>query len=181
METLALTGGAGGARDLPHLASLAARLLAAPSGPRVAVLESDGWDTHGNQLIRQGRKLNQLDRVIAELRQGLGETWSQTAVVTMTEFGRTAVVNGTGGTDHGTGTVLMMAGGLVNGGRVIADWPGLAPAQLLDARDLRPTLDLRAVMAGAMAELFELDPRRTADILFPDTRVGPPLQGLIRT
>ena len=97
-----------------------------------------------------------LDSGLAALRESLGVQWARTTVLVMTEFGRSAAFNGSGGTDHGTGGVAFLAGGAVAGGRVLADWPGLGPAQLLDGRDLRPTLDLRSVLASVVQRQFGL-------------------------
>jgi hypothetical protein len=130
------------------LARQAGSFLAAAQGPRVAWLEADGWDTHTQQIGRLGRQLAALDSGMAALREGLGDHWVRTTVLVMTEFGRSAAFNGSGGTDHGTGGVAFLAGGQVDGGRVLADWPGLAPGQLLEGRDLRPTLDRRSVLAS---------------------------------
>lgn len=103
------------------------------------------------------------------LHDGLGAAWDKTTIVVATEFGRTAAVNGTGGTDHGTGTAAMLLGGAVRGGRVLADWPGLRPSDLYEGRDLRPTMSLDDVIAGAASETFGLDPHRTGAALFPQT------------
>ena len=108
--------------------------------------------------------------MIGALQTGLGPLWSDTMVLVATEFGRTARANGTGGTDHGTGAMAMLAGGAVAGGRVIADWPGLGPSALHESRDLKPTTDLDALVAGAMAQHFGLDPARAAGLLFPETK-----------
>ncbi len=146
----------GAARGAPAgafvtLAEAAGRLLAAPGGPRIAALELGGWDTHEAQPGRMTPPLRQLDSGLLALRAALGAAWRDTAVLCMTEFGRTARVNGTGGTDHGTGTVALLAGGAVRGGRVLADWPGLGAGRLLEDRDLQPTLDLRALAKGLLA------------------------------
>jgi uncharacterized protein (DUF1501 family) len=111
----------------PRLACAAARLLAAADGPRLAELDLDGWDTHTDQRPRLVEALRILDEGIAVLRAGLAEVWPKTAILVLTEFGRTVRVNGTAGTDHGTGTVAFLMGGAVAGGRVLADWPGLVP------------------------------------------------------
>ena len=132
------------------LAGTAGRLLAAANGPRVAAMELGGWDTHAGQVQRLGAPLKQLDDGLVALREGLGEAWARTAVLVMTEFGRTVRVNGTGGTDHGTGTAAFLAGGAVAGGRVRADWPGLGDGRLFEARDLQPTMDLRALAKGLL-------------------------------
>ena len=112
------------------------------------MIETGGWDTHSGQNAPPGRQLQGLDALIGALRDGLGAAWAQTVVLVATEFGRTAAANGTGGTDHGTGAAAMLVGGAVQGGRVVADWPGLAPANLLEGRDLRPTLALDALIAA---------------------------------
>jgi uncharacterized protein (DUF1501 family) len=179
MDARALAGAAAQGRANPQaLGKLAATFLAKPEGARVAVIELGGWDTHSAQPARLNNQLRQLDATIAALAAGLGTAWQHTVVVAATEFGRTIVPNGTGGTDHGTGGAAILAGGALRGGRVIADWPGLAPAQRLDGRDLRPTADLRALFAGLTAEHFGLDPARVSRAVFaPDVR---PMSGLMR-
>jgi uncharacterized protein (DUF1501 family) len=178
----ALAGDAGkGRQQLPELARIAADFLASAEGPRIAVLEHDGWDTHAGQPARLANQLRQLDAALAALKLGLGNAWAQTVVVAATEFGRTVAANGTGGTDHGTASAAFVAGGAVAGGRVVADWPGLAPANLSDGRDLRPTTDLYAVLLGILAAHFTLDPALLAPALFPDHGGLRPVQGLLRT
>lgn len=151
--TVAGGAGAGGAVSL---ARQAGQFLADVKGPRVAWLELGGWDTHTNQNARLERLLKVLDDSLAGLRVGLGVNWQHTTVLVITEFGRSAIVNGTGGTDHGTGGVAMVAGGAVAGGRVLADWPGLRRSDLLDGRDLRPTQDVRAILAALVQHQFGL-------------------------
>lgn len=162
------------------LGRLGATFLAKPDGARIAVIELGGWDTHSGQAGRLNNQLRQLDGTIAALRAGLGPAWADTVVIAATEFGRTALPNGTGGTDHGTGGVALLAGGAVKGGRVVADWPGLAPAQLYEGRDLRPTADLRALFAGLAAEHFHLDPALVARTVFAGNAVKP-MAGLVRS
>ena len=160
----------------------AARLLAASDGPRVAALVFDGWDTHAGEGGATGRLmqlLGGLDGAFEAFESGLGLTWKQTVVVAITEFGRTARINGTAGTDHGTATVAFLAGGAVAGGRVIADWPGLKPAQLYEARDLSPTTDLRAVLKGVLADHLGLSSSVLAQAVFPGTTGLRPMKGLI--
>ena len=131
----------------------AAKFLAEPDGPRVGALALDGWDTHFNEGIARGQLaqlLGALDGGLAAAKENLGPAWRETVIVIVTEFGRTARINGTLGTDHGTATVALLAGGALKGGRVIADWPGLKPAQLLEDRDLKPTIDVRAVLKGVL-------------------------------
>lgn len=158
---------------------LIASLMAGPDGARIVMAESNGWDTHAGQRTRMDNQLTGLDALLAALRDNLGPAWDQTLVVVATEFGRTAAFNGTGGTDHGTGSLAMLFGGSVAGGRILADWPGLGASQLLDGRDLRPTLSIDALLAGAIADHFRLDPGLVAPRLFPGGR-DMPITGLIR-
>jgi uncharacterized protein (DUF1501 family) len=160
----------------------AARLLAAEDGPRIAALAFDGWDTHVNEGGATGRLaqlLGGLDGAFAALADGLGDHWKDTTVVAITEFGRTARINGTVGTDHGTGTVAFLAGGAIKGGRVIADWPGLKTAQLYEARDLAPTTDLRSVLKEILATQFGVSAQVLARDVFPDSVGVKPMAGLI--
>ena len=161
-----------------------ARFLKAPSGPRIAVLESGGWDTHANQGAANGAlatRLTMLDQGMAALKQELGEVWARTVVMTVTEFGRTAAVNGTRGTDHGTASAALLTGGAVNGGKVIADWPGLAADNLFEGRDLYPTTDMRSLFKGVLAEHIGLDQAFLDKEVFPDSRQAQALAGLIKT
>ncbi|WP_292200775.1 DUF1501 domain-containing protein, partial [Mesorhizobium sp.] len=158
------------------------KLMAADDGPRIAALAFDGWDTHVNEGGATGRLaklLGGLDGAFEEFEKGLGERWKDTAIVAITEFGRTARVNGTVGTDHGTGTVVLLAGGAIKGGRVIADWPGLKPAQLYQGRDLAPTSDVRAVLKGLLAEQFGLSAAVLGDKVFPDSGEVKPMRDLV--
>lgn len=172
-------GPTGGAAE--QLAAKAAEALARPGGPGTAVLELGGWDTHANQAAPQGalvRNLTRLDAMVATLERGLGRRWARTAVLVVTEFGRQVAVNGTQGTDHGSGGVALLAGGAVRGGRVRADWPGLAPAQRFEGRDLRITTDLRALLHGLLHEQLQV-PRAALDAgVLPG--VSAPLRDLVR-
>lgn len=158
-------GGVGGA--FAPLARQAGVFLSGPGGPRIAWLESDGWDTHTGQAARLGRMLAGLDEGLAALRESLGSNWTRTTVLVMTEFGRSAAFNGSGGTDHGTGGVALLAGGAVAGGRVLADWPGLGPTQLLEGRDLRPTQDLRPILAQVLQRQFGLGQAQLSESVLP--------------
>lgn len=172
MEIRRRVGGVGyEGRELAELAAIAGRLLSGRGGPRIAVLESLGWDTHTNQMARLERKLTKLDAAIAALEATLGANWADALVLIVTEFGRTVETNGTGGTDHGTASVVLMAGGAVRGGRVVADWPGLRRSSLFEGRDLRPTTELQALLAGVISDHFELDPELVGRHLFPGSRV----------
>ncbi|MDX3907390.1 MAG: DUF1501 domain-containing protein [Pigmentiphaga sp.] len=156
------------ARQNPaELGKLAATFLARPDGPRVAMIETGGWDTHAGQNARLAAQLKNLDTLIAALKEHLGAAWNQTVILVATEFGRTAAANGTGGTDHGTGSAAMLIGGAVQGGRIIADWPGLDKANLREARDLRPTLGLHTLIAHAAAECYGLEAQQASRTLFP--------------
>jgi uncharacterized protein (DUF1501 family) len=163
----------------PALARAAGEMLRAPDGPRIAALEIGGWDTHVAQVPRLKRVLEQLDAGLAALKEGLGDAWKQTAILTMTEFGRTARVNGTKGTDHGTGTVAFLMGGTVAGGRVLADWPGLGQGRLLENRDLAPTTDLRSVAKGLLVHHLGLAVPALAQV-FPASETAQATNGLIR-
>jgi len=162
------TEGSKGQQSPVELGKTAAGFLARADGPRIAMIETNGWDTHSAQKGRMATQLNNLDDLISGLQQGLGDAWRHTTILVATEFGRTVAANGTGGTDHGTASAAMLIGGAVKGGKIIADWPGLAPGDLLENRDLRPTRGLDALVAHACAEAFQLDPERTARVLFPD-------------
>jgi uncharacterized protein (DUF1501 family) len=177
VATRALTGdlAANGGKDAAATGALAARLMSGAGGARIAMIETGGWDTHAQQKGRLNAQLKGLDAMLAALRAGLGADWDKTLVLVATEFGRTVAVNGTGGTDHGTGSAAMMLGGAVAGGRVVADWPGLSAGALYEGRDLKPTLGLDTLIAGALAQHYALDPARVAGVLFPQlpaTRFG---------
>jgi uncharacterized protein (DUF1501 family) len=181
LEARSMAAGQPPGQKPEDLGRLAASFLVKPDGPRIAMLETGGWDTHTGQQFRLTAQLRALDAMVATLRDNLGPVWGQTVVLVATEFGRTAAVNGTGGTDHGTASAAMLLGGAVQGGRVLADWPGLAQAYLYEERDLKPTIGLDAVIAGTAAESFGIDPARVAHTLFPTATFGKPAEGLIRT
>jgi uncharacterized protein (DUF1501 family) len=148
----------------------AAKFMARADGPRVGALAFDGWDTHQDEGAANGRLavlLGALDGALAAIESGMGGAWKDTAVAVITEFGRTARINGTEGTDHGTATIALLAGGAVKGGRVIADWPGLADAKLYEGRDLKPTTDLRAILKGLLRDHLRVDERALAETVFP--------------
>jgi len=177
-------GGAGAGGDaFVALMSAAAKFLSAPGGPCVAMVESTGWDTHANQVGPYGvlnRNLVALDKGLDALASGLGPLWPQTAVLVMTEFGRTVAMNGTAGSDHGTASAAFLLGGAVAGGRVLADWPGLAPAALYAGRDLKPTADLRSVMKAALRDHLRVDPGHIDRAVFPGSGGAAAFDGLFR-
>ena len=170
MDARAIAGPESGKQDPASLGKLAAEFLVRPDGPRIAMIETGGWDTHSAQRGRLAAQLKGLDGMIGALRDGLGPVWNDTLVLVATEFGRTARINGTGGTDHGTGSMAMLLGGGVRGGRVLADWPGLKVAALYEGRDLKPTTDLDALVASALSAHFGIDQPRLASTLFPETK-----------
>ncbi len=170
------------ARQFADLMSAAARFLTAADGPNIAVLELGGWDTHANQGASTGALANRfraLDDGISRLRLGLGSAWDSTVVAVVTEFGRTVHVNGTRGTDHGTATAAILVGGAVNGGRVIADWPGLAERNLYAGRDLEPTLDIRSLFKGLLEEHLAVPRAVLERRVFPDSESATPLRNLV--
>jgi uncharacterized protein (DUF1501 family) len=156
----------------------AGAMLRTPNGPRIAALEVGGWDTHTAQANRLTVPLKQLDAGMVALKAELGPVWAQTVVLVMTEFGRTARMNGTKGTDHGTGTAAFVLGGAVAGGRIRTTWPGLRPDQLLDGRDLMPTADLRSVAKGVLTSHLNLDTIALSHI-FPSSDGVDAMSGLI--
>ncbi len=157
--------------DHVKLAQFAASRLRGDT--RIASFSIGGWDTHNRQEAGLGRALSRLSDTVLTLQTELGAIWGQTAVICMTEFGRTARENGTGGTDHGTGGAMILAGGAVRGGRVVADWPGLADADLYAGRDLMPTRDVRAHAGWVMRGLFGLDAGVIEQAVFPGLELGP--------
>ena len=163
-------------------AGSAAKFMASPDGPRVGAIAFDGWDTHANEGAVNGRLatlLGALDGAIVAIETGMGPAWRDTVVAVVTEFGRTARINGSDGTDHGTATIALLAGGAVKGGRVIADWPGLREADLLEKRDLRPTTDLRAVVKGVLRDHLRLPQAALATTVFPDSAAAQAVSGLV--
>ena len=155
----------------------AARILRQDVGPNVAAMEFSGWDTHANQGLSGGA----LDRLLAQLADGLvafradmGPAWSNTTVVVMTEFGRTARPNGTRGTDHGTAAAGFVIGPKIARSAVYADWPGLDDRSLFEGRDLKPTLDVRSVLKATIAGTFDLSASQLNRV-FPNS---PDIRGL---
>jgi uncharacterized protein (DUF1501 family) len=163
-------------------AGTAAKFMARPEGPRVGAIALDGWDTHANEGALDGRLaalLGALDGAIAAIETNMGDAWRESVVAIITEFGRTARINGTDGTDHGTGTVALLAGGALKGGRVVADWPGLKEANLHEKRDLKATTDLRAVLKGLLRDHLRVDEAALATKVFPESSAVKPVAGLL--
>jgi uncharacterized protein (DUF1501 family) len=194
LATIARAGGMDGEQPRPagagqvrayfaESAGTAAKFLARVDGPRIGALAFDGWDTHAAEGATNGRLamlLGALDGAIAAIEAEMRDAWRDTVVAIITEFGRTARINGTDGTDHGTATVALLAGGALKGGRVIADWPGLKPARLHDGRDLKPTIDLRAVLKGLLKDHLRVEPTVLATKVFPDSGAVKPMAGLLQ-
>lgn len=165
----AMAGGGARRGGVTPILQAAARIMRSETGPNVAAVEFSGWDTHANQGVAGGaldRLLGQLAGGLVAFRQEMGDAWTNTTVVVMTEFGRTARPNGTRGTDHGTAGMGLLIGPKLARSAVAADWPGLADAQLYERRDLRPTLDTRAVLKAALAGTLDLTATQ-ADRVFP--------------
>jgi len=168
------TAGTGNARYLETVRA-AAGFLRRDDGPAVAVFDTTGWDTHFNEGGAQGQlrqRLAALDGALRTFKESLGETWSRTAVLIATEFGRTAAANGTRGTDHGTGAAALLLGGAVNGGRVVADWPGLSAAALYQGRDLRPTMDLRGIVKSVLHDHLHISTHALDTQVFPESGIA---------
>jgi uncharacterized protein (DUF1501 family) len=164
------------------LADGAGRMLADPNGARIAAFDAQGWDTHAAQGGAKGRLANALgglQATLLALRAALGPAWKDTIVLMATEFGRTAHVNGTNGTDHGTGTATLLAGGAVAGGKVLAEWPGLIETQLYQSRDLQPTIDLRAVIKTVLYAHLGVPHDRLDGFVFPNSGDARMLKGVI--
>lgn len=170
-------------KDRMALATTAGRMLSDADGPRVATLELPGWDTHVAQGTAKGRLANALGNLaetMLALRASMEPVWDRTVVAVVTEFGRTVRINGSGGTDHGTAGVALLAGGSVEGGRVLGDWPGLRQDKLYQGRDLAPTTDMRALLKGMLSAHFGLSARDLDGAVFPDARDIGALPELIR-
>lgn len=176
-------GGPANPAGMRRAALGAARLLASEEGPRIAGLAFEGWDTHANEGGVKGQlanRLSGLDDAIQIFADTLGEgKWKDTALMVVTEFGRTARINGSQGTDHGTGTVVFLAGGAIRGGRVIAEWPGLGDRSLYEGRDLQPTTDVRSIAKGLLADLLGAPNSYLAEQVFPGSERLEPARDLI--
>jgi uncharacterized protein (DUF1501 family) len=161
------------------LGATLAGFMVQDGGPRIAAISLDGWDTHAGQVGQLNTRLAYLDAVLDGLNTGLGPAWSDTVVVVATEFGRTARVNGTGGTDHGTGSTALVLGGGLKAGGIIGDWPTLRPDALFENRDVRPALDLRGLFKGVLAEHMGVDRPALETTVFPDSAAAKAVTGLV--
>lgn len=170
-RTRAIAGDLGGnnGRNGAELGTLAATLMRPADGARIAMVETGGWDTHSNQRGRLAAQLRGLDALVDAFRTGVGADWASTLVIIATEFGRTAALNGTGGTDHGTGSLMIaLGGGLPSGSPIVGDWPGLTSGQLHEGRDLRAAASLERSIADALAAHYALEPAHVRRTLYPD-------------
>jgi uncharacterized protein (DUF1501 family) len=179
----AMANGAPQPRRAAHdYAVTTAKFLTKEGGPSIAVVSLDGYDTHANQGAANGQLANHLknlDDVTEGLHQGMGASWSDTVVIAVTEFGRTARINGTGGTDHGTASTMILAGGALKPGGIVGDWPTLANSSLFENRDLAPTLDVRQVFKGVLRDHMGIDARALDASVFPDSGRARALEGLV--
>ncbi|MFK7963471.1 MAG: DUF1501 domain-containing protein [Burkholderiaceae bacterium] len=166
---------------LTDLTRVAGKMLASPSGPRIAVFESHNWDTHTRQPPRLAQRLGELSAGLLTLQSSLGPAWSETAVLVVSEFGRSLKENGGQGTDHGTGGMAMLLGGAVNGGKVIGQWPGLAQDQRFEGRDLHITTPYEGLFKGLLKEHLGMSDASLDEQVFPAHRSVPALTGLIKT
>jgi len=192
-ETLAresgasMAGSGGGMRGAAAPGREAARamgdalagFLKTPGGPQLAAVSLDGFDTHANQAGLLGVRLASLDALVDGLHAGLGSAWKDSVVLAVTEFGRTARVNGAAGTDHGTASAALLMGGALKPGDIVGDWPTLKRQALFEDRDVYPTLDLRALEKGLLADHMGVDRRALDTLVFPDSAGVRPLTGLL--
>ena len=173
-DRLALSSGAGTGDDISSLRKGfvgAARLMRAETGPRIAVLSVDGWDTHADQGSSTGYfndRLAELDLALADVKSELGTIWKKTVVICVTEFGRTVQTNGDGGTDHGVGAVALLVGGALKGG-IVGDWPGIAISQLYEGTALMPTVDLRSIFKGVLRDHIGIPTDILDSTVFPES------------
>ena len=178
-------GGASGrrgqrSREFETAAMAAASLLARTDGPRIAVMESQGWDTHFGQHWRLARLFAQLSAGLMALKEGLGAHWRSTVVMVVSEFGRTAAENGSRGTDHGVRGLALLLGGAVKGGRVAGAWPGLTRTALYEGRDVRPTTHYESLFKAALIGHLGVSPAVVEDRVFPQSRALAPAEELLR-
>ena len=179
MDASGQPGRKAGLGQLPVLMGAAGGFMAKANGPRVGFVEDSGWDTHANEAAILQRKLAELDAGIKAYAQAMGESWGRTIIAVVTEFGRTAAINGTGGTDHGTGGAMFLAGGALRGGRVAGQWPGIARGELFENRDLHATTDLRAVFKTVLATHLGVSEPALETRVFPDSGKARPIDDLV--
>jgi uncharacterized protein (DUF1501 family) len=169
----------GRAAGLPVMTGAAGRFMGKADGPRVAFVEDDGWDTHANEAVIVTRKIAELDAGLQAFQQSIGPAWKRTIVIVATEFGRTAHINGTGGTDHGTGGSMLLAGGALHGGRVAGNWPGIGAGELYQDRDVHATTDFRSVLKGVLAAHLGVSEPLLESRVFPGSSMAKPMEDLV--
>ncbi len=172
-------GGREGREAARKLGATLAGFMVQDGGPRIAAIALDGWDTHAGQVGQLNTRLAYLDSVLSGLNTGLGDEWKNTVVVTVTEFGRTARANGTGGTDHGTASTALVLGGALKPGGIIGDWPGLSQSALFENRDLAPTLDMRGLFKGLLGDHMGVDRAALDSRVFPGSAEAKAVTGLV--
>jgi uncharacterized protein (DUF1501 family) len=177
-ERAGMGGRGGSAQYVPQLQA-AGKFLAQADGPELAVVSLEGWDTHAGQNNALQQRFAALDNGMRALKETLGETWKKTALVAISEFGRTVRVNGAQGTDHGTGGLAILAGGAVKGGRMVGDWPTLKSAALYENRDLMPAVDARAVFKGLLRDQLGWAANDLDGAVFPDSVNTKAMTGLV--
>lgn len=155
------------------------RIMGAENGPSIGMVALNGWDTHINQFGELNRKFQRLDDGLLALKQQLGQKWKQSCIVVCSEFGRTVAINGTRGTDHGTGGLVMLLGGAVAGSQMKGDWPGLKKQALYKGRDLAPVNDVTSVLKGVLRDHLGADKNTLDRIIFPNS--SKPIDGLIQS
>lgn len=178
-EEKGMGGGRGGPAQYVPLLTAAGKFLAQPDGPEIAVVSLEGWDTHTGQNGALAQRFQALDNGIRAMRETMGAAWEKTSLVAVSEFGRTVRVNGGGGTDHGTAGTIILAGGAIKGGRIIGDWPGLAPARLFENRDLAPAMDARGVFKGLLRDQLGWSAADLDRAVFPDSAGAKAMNGLL--
>ncbi|MGH8182481.1 MAG: DUF1501 domain-containing protein [Rhodanobacteraceae bacterium] len=164
---------------LPVMMGAAGGFMGKTDGPRIAFVEDDGWDTHANEAAIVTRKIAELDAGLKAFQQSIGAAWSRTILIVATEFGRTAHINGTGGTDHGTGGSMFLAGGALRGGRVAGNWPGIGTGELYQQRDVHATTDFRAVFKGVLAAHLHVPESLLESRVFPGSAGAEPMGNLV--
>ena len=169
--------------EIEMMVAAVGKLLASADGPRVAVFDTGGYDTHANQGTATGalaRNLESLATGLTVLAETLQPVWDRTVIVTATEFGRTVVANGTGGTDHGTASASLLLGGAVNGGHIFGSWPGIESRHLYEGRDLATTTDMRSLFKGLLRDHLGLEEEILDSAVFPGSRDIPAYENLVR-
>lgn len=180
MDKAGMAGARGGpGQYLPQLTA-AGKFLSQPDGPEIAVVSLEGWDTHAGQNGALQQRFTALDAGMKALKDTLGETWKKTAVVAVSEFGRTVRINGAQGTDHGTGGLAILAGGAIKGGRMYGDWPSLKSSAMFENRDLMPTVEARSVFKGLLRDQLGWAASDLDGPVFPDSAGAKAMNGLVK-